>query len=100
MQVNRLSVSLQEALKTATNFNTSRNETLFNKNVFEKDEQGKIDFEKINTDDLNINQGHIAKLLGSFEDEIINVFSSNLFGDWNGNTTEKENSNKNTVFTA
>lgn len=100
MQVNRLSVSLQEALKTATNFNTSRNESLFNKNRFDQNEQGHIDFGKINTEDLNVNQGHIAKLLGSFEDEIVNVFSNNLFGDWNGNTSNKESNNKSTTFTA
>lgn len=73
MQVNRLSLGLQEELKTATNYDTARNETLFDNSIAEKKE-----FSNYDVADLNITEDKIAGLLTSFADEIISVFGSSL----------------------
>lgn len=78
MQVNRLSAGLQEALKTASNFNTARSETLFDKEKYGVGEDGEIDFGSINVDDLNITADQISNLLEMFSDEIISIFGSDL----------------------
>ena len=68
MQVNRLSVGLQEELKAATNYNTARSETLFDSAITEK-----RDFSNLDVADLNITEDKIAGLLTSFADEIVSV---------------------------
>ena len=73
MQVNRLSVGLQEELKAATNYNTARSETLFDSAITEK-----RDFSNLDVADLNITEDKIAGLLTSFADEIVSVFGSSL----------------------
>lgn len=78
MQVNRLSTGLQEQLKTASNFNTARSETLFDKTKFAVNDDNEIDFGSLDIDDLNISQDQIAGLLGNFTDEIIKAFSGKL----------------------
>lgn len=89
MQVNRLSTGLQEELKTASNFNTARNETLFqyqaataaSSGTTGKNGNKDADFSKLDTDDLNISSSQIERLLNDFSDEIIKVFSSELMLD-------------------
>lgn len=71
MQVNRLSLGLQEELKSVTNYNTPRSETLF-----ENVNADKRDFSNLNVEDLNITEDKIATLLTSFADEIVSVFGS------------------------
>ena len=82
MQVNRLSLGLQEALKSASNFNTARSETLFDKEEFgvseEEGQEQELDFSTLNTDDLNITEDQIAGLFAMFQDEVIAVFGSGL----------------------
>lgn len=80
MQVNRLSLGLQEALKTASNFNTARSETLFDKEKFGVSEENgeDVNFANLNIEDLNITSDQISNLLGMFADEVIAVFSGNL----------------------
>lgn len=73
MQVNRLSLGLQEELKSATNYNTARSETLFDNSLTEK-----RDFSNLDVTDLNITEDKIAGLLTSFADEIVSVFGSGL----------------------
>ncbi len=80
MQVNRLSVGLQEELKTATNFNTARNEALFDKEQAASKNGEEVDFSSLDLDDLNITQDQIGGLLDRFADEIINVFSGKMSG--------------------
>lgn len=74
MQVNRLSFSLQEELQKATNFNTARNETLFDTEKYEKNENGDVDFSQIEIEDLQITDSQIQTLLGAFTDEITKFF--------------------------
>ncbi len=89
MQVNRLSTGLQEELKTATNFNTARNETLFQYQAATAASSGitgqngnqNSDFSELDTDDLNITPSQIERLLNDFSDEIIKVFSGDLILD-------------------
>lgn len=108
MQVNRLSIGLQEELKTASNYNTARSETLFDKGMLNtpKDENGKeleVDFSSLNVEDLNITSDQIANLLNGFADEVISVFSSkmpDLFGDNPLKENNPNAQNKNPVFTA
>ena len=71
VQVNRLSLGLQEELKSVTNYNTARSETLF-----ENVNADKRDFSNLNVEDLNITEDKIATLLTSFADEIVSVFGS------------------------
>ncbi len=80
MQVNRLSLGLQEALKSATNFNTARSETLFDAEQYgvSKEDGEELDFSSLNVDDLNITEDQIAGLFSMFQDEVIAVFGSNL----------------------
>ncbi len=80
MQVNRFSFGLQEALKSATNFNTARSETLFDAGLYGNNgENGEeIDFSTLNIEDLNITEEKIAALFSMFQDEIIAIFGSNL----------------------
>ena len=90
MQINRLSLGLQEELKTASNFNTARSESLFRfqaanamgagqtnqaPNESKKEE---VDFSSLDVKDLNITGKQIEKLLNGFSDEVIKVFSSDL----------------------
>lgn len=103
MQVNRLSTGLQEQLKQATNFNTARNETLFDKEKFGAAKDGKVDFSSLNVDDLEITEDKIGKLLGGFADEVVNVFSNkmpDLFGDNPLKTNDPTNPKDKPVFTA
>lgn len=112
MQVNRLSSGLQEALKSASNFNTARSETLFDKGKYGVGEDGEIDFGSINVDDLNITADQISNLLEMFSDEIISIFGSDLpdmFGKnpalasqnkHTQNNQEQNGPRNNTVFTA
>ena len=112
MQVNRLSSGLQEALKSASNFNTARSETLFDKEKYGVNDDGEINFGNINIDDLNITSDQISNLLEFFSDEIISIFGSDLpdlFGKKAGltgqnNTLPNKQENNaprtNTVFTA
>lgn len=76
MQVNRLSTGLQEQLKSATNYNSQRFDTLFNKENYAVNEEGKIDFSSIEVEDLDVSQAQIAGLLGSFTNEVIKAFST------------------------
>lgn len=85
MQVNRLSSGLQEALKSASNFNTARSDTLFDNEKYNLNENGEIDFGSINVDDLNITKDQISNLLETFSDEIINIFGSDLPDMFNKN---------------
>ena len=79
MQVNRLSLGLQEALKIASNYNTARSDTLFEQNLYGTNGE-KIDFSNLNIDDLNITEDQIQNLLQMFADEIIAVFGSEIPG--------------------
>ncbi|MBS4759209.1 MAG: hypothetical protein KHX03_00740 [Clostridium sp.] len=90
MQINRLSPGLQEELKTATNYNTARNETLFQYQAAGAVSSGAsgnqgnkkdVDFSKLDTRDLNITPEQIEGLLADFSDEVIKVFSSDLILD-------------------
>ncbi len=94
MQVNRLSLGLQQELQAASNFNTARNETLFNHQVSTAATSGaagtapaqnggkkETDFSKLDTRDLGISSKDIAGLLDGFSDEVIKVFSSDLLLD-------------------
>ncbi len=74
MQVNRLSFSLQEELQKTTNFNTARNETLFDNDNYQKNENGEVDFSQLEIEDLKITDSQIQTLLGSFTDEITKFF--------------------------
>ena len=76
MQVNRLSTGFQEQLKSATNYNTQRFETLFNKQDYAVNNEGKVDFSSLEVEDLDITQNQSAGLLGSFTDEVIKAFST------------------------
>ena len=76
MQVNRLSTGFQEQLKSATNYNTQRFETLFNKENSVVGDDGKVDFSSLEVEDLDITQGQIASFLGNFTDEVIKAFST------------------------
>ena len=80
MQVNRLSLGLQEALKTASNFNTARSETLFDTEKYgvSKEDGEELDFSNLDIEDLNITEDQIAGLFAMFQDEIVAVFGSNL----------------------
>lgn len=80
MQVNRLSLGLQEALKSATNFNTARSETLFDEEKYgvSKEDGEELDFSTLNVDDLTITEDQIAGLFAMFQDEVIAIFGSNL----------------------
>lgn len=108
MQVNRLSLGLQEALKRASNFNTARSETLFDKEKFGVGEDGEINFGNLTIEDLNITEDQISNLLESFSDEVINVFSTgmpDLFGKnpmnpQENQTPQSPQTNPNPVFTA
>ena len=75
MQVNRLSTGLQDQLKMASNFNTARSETLFDKEKYNVNDDGEIDFTSLNVEDLDITETQIANLLSGFAQEVINVFS-------------------------
>lgn len=103
MQVNRLSSGLQEQLKSATNFNTARSETLFDKGKYGSGKDGNVDFSTLNTDDLNITGDQIGGLLDGFADEVINVFSG-MIPDFAGDNPLKGNDPTNPeqkpVFTA
>ena len=93
MKVNRLSLGLQEQLKEASNFNTARSETLFDKEKLAN----------LDVADLNISEDQIGNLLKSFETEVINVFSNNLpdlFGDNPLKQQDKQNPEQKPVFTA
>lgn len=73
MQINRLSIGLQEELKRASGYNDERVENLF------PDMNGtsnSTDFSNVEIDDLNISEDQIRALLGSFTDEIIKVFGA------------------------
>ena len=80
MQVNRLSLGFQEALKSATNFNTARSETLFDEEKYgtSKEDGEELDFATLNIEDLNITEDQIANFFEMFKDEVIAVFGSNL----------------------
>lgn len=78
MQVNRLSVGLQEELKSASNFNTARSATLFDKEKFGASKDDDLDFSSLNVDDLGITSDQISNLLDGFADEVINVFSGKM----------------------
>lgn len=103
MQVNRLSTGLQEQLKQASNYNTARNETLFDKEKFGAKKGEKVDFESLSVDDLDITEDQIGNLLNGFADEVVNVFStkiSDLFGDNPLKTNDPANPQEKPVFTA
>lgn len=74
MQVNMLSLGLQDALKESTNFNTARSSTLFDNELFPKNDNGEIDFASLNVEDLNITPDQISNLLAGFAQEIVKVF--------------------------
>lgn len=74
MQVNRLSLGLQEELQKATNFNTARSENLFDSDLYQKNDNGEVDFSSIELEDLNISDSQIQTLLGAFTDEITKFF--------------------------
>ena len=80
MQVNRFSLGFQEALKSATNFNTARSETLFDDEKYgvSKEDGEELDFSTWNIEDLNVTEDQIANLFDMFKDEVIAVFGSNL----------------------
>ena len=105
MKVNRLSLGLQDQLKEASNFNTARRETLFDKEKFgiPIDSQEEVNFANLDVADLNISEDQIGNLLKSFETEVINVFSNNLpdlFGDNPLKQQDKQNPEQKPVFTA
>ena len=107
MQINRLSPGLQEELKSASNFNTARNETLFQYQAATAVSSGttgqkprSVDFSELDTDDLNITPGQIEDLLAGFSEEIIKVFSSDILLD---NPLREQNNGQEsgtTTFTA
>ena len=109
MQVNRLSLGLQEALKTASNYNTARSETLFDQNRYGENGE-EIDFSNLNVDDLNITVDKIQNLLQLFADEIIAVFWGEIPGintnneqpqnPQQGNPAQPQGQSKPTVYTA
>lgn len=100
MKVNRLSLGLQEQLKEASKFNTARSETLFDKKKFGVNENEEINFSNLDIDDLNITEDKISSLLGSFTDEIINVFNGKIPAPPNDNPLKEQNPDQNPVFTA
>lgn len=95
MQVNRLSLGLQEQLKIASNFNTARSDSLFQYQAATAATAGSgvapntgtsagkkdTDFSKLDTKDLNISSDEIGGLLAGFSDEVIKVFSSDILLD-------------------
>lgn len=74
MQINRLSIGLQEELKRASGYNNERIEG----NLFSDMNRGtqSTNFSDFEIDDLNISEDQIRALLGSFTDEIIKVFGA------------------------
>ena len=89
MKVNRLSLGLQEQLKEASNFNTARSETLFDKEKFgiPKDSQEEVNFANLDVADLNISEDQIGNL-------------PDLFGDNPLKQQDKQNPEQKPVFTA
>ena len=73
MQINRLSIGLQEELKRASGYNDGRVDSLFPEMGNNSDN---TDFRNLDLDDLNISEDQIRTLLGSFSDEIIRVFGA------------------------
>lgn len=103
MKVNRLSLGLQEQLKEASNFNTARSETLFDKKKLGVNDNEEVNFSNLEVDDLNITEDQISNLLGSFTDEIINIFNGKIPEALNDNPLKEQNPNnpsQNPVFTA
>lgn len=103
MQVNRLSMGLQEQLKQASNFNTARNETLFDKEKFGIQKDDEIDFSSLNVEDLDITEEKIGNLLNGFAEEVVNVFSNkmpDLLADNPLRTNDSANNKEKPVFTA
>ncbi len=89
MQVNRLSLSSQEELKRAINFNANSNEALFSDNA----NGTQVDFSEMNIEDLNISEDQIRVLLGSFTDDIIRIFGAQYVPSaQNQQQTESESS--------
>lgn len=76
MQVNRLSLRLQDELKQATNYNDKRTEDALFANQQQPQVQARqqSDFAQKDLSDLPITPAIIGNLLSSFADEIISVF--------------------------
>ena len=103
MQINRLSTGLQDQLKMASNFNTARSETLFDKEKYNVNDDGEIDFSSLNVEDLDISETQIANLLSGFAQEIINVFSDKYPALAKDNpliSENQQNSESKSTFTA
>ena len=81
MQVNRLSLRLQDELREATNFNTKQTEENLFQNQLQQVQQQNVrqqSFESMDLSDLPVTPTIIGNLLSSFADEIINVFGSDV----------------------